>query len=60
MAVGKQYLGDSVYREDADGFGLVLTTENSNDQPPSNAIYFGPEVIRAFQAYVAKWLQVEA
>lgn len=47
----KDYLGDSVYAE-WDGNRIILTTENGLG--PSNVIYLEPEVIVAFERYLAR------
>ncbi len=47
----KDYLGDGVY-VDFDGFGLILTTENSISV--SNHIYLEPEVLRALFEYTER------
>jgi len=49
---GKTYLGDSVYAQ-FDGNGIWLTTENGLPNDPSNRIYMEPEVVVAFETYVA-------
>lgn len=52
MNTSKQYLGDSVYA-DFDGYGIVLTTENGYPDDPRNRIVLEPEVLVAFERYVA-------
>ncbi len=47
----KRYIGDSVYVE-FDGFALVLTTENSLPNDPSNRIVLEPEVYEALIKFV--------
>ena len=48
----KDYLGDSVYI-DVNAIGqIVLTTENGYG--PSNTIYMEPEVVAAFERYLAR------
>jgi hypothetical protein len=49
--VPKAYLGDGVYA-DFDGFAVVLTTEDGISV--QNRIVLEPEVIAAFEAYVAR------
>ena len=49
--IRKEYLGDSVYADSANG-NLVLTTENG--MGPSNQIVLEPEVIRALVWYLAR------
>ena len=52
MPIGKRYLGDSVYVVCADGYGLLLTTENGRPDDPSNQIYLEPEVWKALVSFV--------
>lgn len=46
------YLGDSVYVEHNDAWGVTLTTENGVG--PNNTIYLEADVIEALVAYVAR------
>jgi len=48
----KEYIGDSVYVSDDDGYGLTLTTENGFG--PSNTIYLKPRVLRALVAFAKR------
>jgi len=47
----KAYLGDSVY-VDVDAPGLRLTTENGEEDNPSNTIFLEAEVFTALVRYV--------
>ena len=49
--VMKIYLGDSVYAESDDGYGIILTTNYGNG--PSNTIYIEPSVWSALVLFVA-------
>lgn len=51
MAIGKAYLGDSVYA-DWDGYSLTLTTDNGDG--PSNKIILEPEVQVALVQYIER------
>ena len=51
--MNKQYLGDSVYVA-FDGYSLILTTENGNEDDPSNEIILEPEVQIALVEYIDK------
>jgi hypothetical protein len=46
----KDYLGDSVYA-DFDGYHIILTTENSSYEPPSNTIALESNVLRKLEQY---------
>lgn len=48
----KEYLGDSVYVELDSFCSVILTTENGYG--PSNTIVLEPEVIGAFENYLAR------
>ena len=50
--VPKNHIGDGVYVED-DGYGIVITTENGISV--QNRIVMEPEVIEAFERYVARF-----
>ena len=50
--MSKTYLGDSVYVDSNDGFGIVLTTENGLPTDPSNQIYLEPEVLGVLMAWL--------
>ena len=48
----RRYLGDSVY-VDFDGYGIVLTTNSGYPDDPRNRIVLEPDVLVAFERYVA-------
>lgn len=54
MSKLKEYLGDSVYADVSDTGMIVLTTENSTSEDPSNEIYIEPAVYHALAAYASR------
>ena len=49
----KVYLGDSVYAEQIDNRGIILTTENG--YAPSNTIVLEPEVVYSLIQYLERF-----
>jgi len=47
----KKYIGDSVYAY-FDGNQIVLTTENGEENDPSNVIFLEPIVVLALTKYI--------
>uniref|UniRef100_A0A6M3KHS4 Uncharacterized protein n=1 Tax=viral metagenome TaxID=1070528 RepID=A0A6M3KHS4_9ZZZZ len=50
----KEYLGDSVYVETDDFWGITLTTRNGLPTDPSNIIYLEPNVIEALLNFLER------
>ena len=51
----KEYLGDSVYVQEAKQIGgIILTTENGIPTDPSNKIFLEPEVIQSLLGYIKR------
>lgn len=53
MQIEPEYLGDSVYVAIEDDM-IKLTTNNGHPDDPRNVIFMEPEVVRAFEKWLAR------